>query len=127
MSQTKILIIEDEVLISEILFYKLSKEDYEVKCSRTGQEGLDTIPCFTPDLLLLDITLPDILGFDICREIKGKYLFPIIMLTSRNSVKDRAYGLELGAIEYITKPFDMNELLRIIKKTLNQKKVTYAK
>jgi len=126
MNQSKIFVIEDERLISEILFYKLSKEGYEVRCARTGQEGLNAIPCFCPDLLLLDITLPDISGFDICREVNDKYQFPIIILTSRNSAKDRTYGLEVGAIEYITKPFDVNELSKTIKKTMKNSKVTYV-
>lgn len=114
MKRFKILIIEDEQSISEILTYKLKKEKFEVMSTKTGKEGLIVIPYFKPDLILLDIRLPDISGFNICKEIKNNYTTPVIMLTTRNNLKDISYGLALGAKDYITKPFDINDVLKRI-------------
>ncbi len=124
MKNSKILIIEDEHSISEILTYKLKKEKFEVMGAKTGQEGLIVIPYFKPDLILLDIKLPDISGFDICKEIKDNYQTPIIMLTARINLKDISYGLALGAEDYITKPFDINDVLERINLVLDRRKNT---
>lgn len=118
MEQHKILIIEDERSILEILTYKLNKEGYSVRSANTGREGLNVLNDFNPNLILLDLMLPDMSGFDICIEVKSKHNVPIIMLTARNDIFDRDRGLELGAREYITKPFDINELLTTIKKAI---------
>lgn len=118
MESNRILIIEDEKSISDILTYKLSKEGFNVKNVDTGHEGLNILTNFNPNLILLDIMLPDMSGFDICSEIKSKKDIPIIMLTARNDEIDINRGLEVGANEYITKPFDINELLVKIRKAI---------
>lgn len=113
MNKHKILVVEDEFSINDILTIALSKEGYSVKSVFNGQDALDTIENFKPDLVLLDLMLPDIDGFDICKRISDKYL--VIMLTARNEIIDRVLGLELGADDYIAKPFDIREVCARIK------------
>lgn len=111
----KILLIEDEISICDILCFALRKECYEVKFAMNGRDGLEMIRKFEPELVILDIMLPDIVGFDLCKTIKSQYQLPIIMLTARNDIVDKVLGLELGADDYITKPFDIREVIARIK------------
>ncbi|WP_055665475.1 response regulator transcription factor [Desnuesiella massiliensis] len=113
MNKYKILIVEDEFSINDILTIALSKEGYRVRNVFNGKDALEVIEDFNPDLVLLDLMLPDIDGFDICKRISHKYL--VIMLTARNEIIDRVLGLELGADDYIAKPFDIREVCARIK------------
>lgn len=108
MSKKKILIVEDEFSINDILTIALSKEGYEVKSVFTGKEALNIIKKFQPHLVLLDLMLPDMDGFDICKILWNQY--PIIMITARGDIVDKLLGMELGADDYITKPFDIREV-----------------
>ncbi len=116
-----ILIIEDDEDISQILMFSLNKEGYTVKINDNGLRVEDDIQTFKPDLILLDIMLGDIDGFSICKEISN-YKIPIIMLTARIDITDKILGLELGADDYITKPFDIREVITRIRVALRRKK-----
>ncbi|WP_041701788.1 response regulator transcription factor [Gottschalkia acidurici] len=120
MFKNKILIIEDEESICDILSYSLRKEGYFVKCVFNGRDGLKLIENFSPNLVILDLMLPDMSGFDICRKITVNYKIPIFMLTARNDIVDKVLGLELGADDYITKPFDIREVIARIKVILRR-------
>ncbi len=120
MKDNRILIIEDEESICDILSYALRKEGYTVKYSNTGSKGVLLIETFNPDLIILDIMLPDTNGFNICKDVNRKYRLPIIMLTARNDIVDKVLGLELGADDYITKPFDIRELTARVKTILRR-------
>ncbi|MDI3480759.1 MAG: two-component system, OmpR family, alkaline phosphatase synthesis response regulator PhoP [Tepidanaerobacteraceae bacterium] len=111
----RILIIEDESSICDILSYAFRKEGYLVKCAFKGKDGLSRVEGFSPDVIILDLMLPDISGFDVCKEITAKYKIPIIMLTARSDIIDKVLGLELGADDYITKPFDIREVTARVK------------
>lgn len=113
--KNKILIIEDEPSICDILSYALRKESYVVKCSFNGKDGIKQMENFMPNIIILDLMLPDINGFDLCKDITKKYKVPIIMLTARNDIVDKVLGLELGADDYITKPFDIREVVARVK------------
>lgn len=122
MTQT-ILVIEDEIHILELLRYNLEAAGYNVILSENGKDGIDK--CFEafPDLILLDLMLPDIDGLDICKTIKRNEKtkdIPIIMLTAKSEEFDKVLGLELGADDYITKPFSIRELLARIKVVLRR-------
>lgn len=112
MEKEKILIIEDESSILDILTYVFKKEGYEVQ----------EVQSFAPHLILLDIMLPDVSGFDICKTITAKFKTPIIMLTARSDIIDKVLGLELGADDYIPKPFDVREVLARVRAVLRRVK-----
>ncbi|WP_346961486.1 response regulator transcription factor [Clostridium sp.] len=114
----KILIVEDEVSISDILYTALKNEGYNVRCGFTVKEGRELVQKFKPDLALLDLNLPDESGFELCKEINHKYLIPIVILTARNDIVDKILGLELVADDYITKPFHIKEVLARVKTAL---------
>ncbi|MBL4933511.1 response regulator transcription factor [Clostridium paridis] len=111
----KVLVVEDEVSINDILVSALRADGYIVKGVYLSKDAKDTLSFFKPDLVLLDINLPDESGFELCRQINSKYSIPIIMLTARNDIVDRVLGLELGADDYITKPFHIKEVLTRVK------------
>ena len=109
----RILVVEDEYSINDVLTFALRKEGYEVRSAFNGKEALELVENFKPDLVLLDLMLPDMDGFDICKEIsKNSY---VIMLTARGEIFDKIVGLELGADDYIVKPFEIKEVLVRIK------------
>jgi len=113
---SEILIVEDEQDLADGLEINLSKEGYRVLKVTTGDAVMNLVIQKNPDLIILDIVLPDMSGFDVCRELRQKGLaVPIIMLTAKNEVIDRVVGLELGADDYVTKPFSMRELLARIR------------
>lgn len=117
----KILVVEDEKDILNLIRRVLLRENYTVICAETGEEAFQELYDKGPDLLLLDINLPDISGWEICKKIRKDPLFkniPIIMLTIRSSTEDKVKGLNLGADDYIPKPFSPKELLARIKKLL---------
>lgn len=115
MGSRKILIIEDEKSISDIIKFNLVKEGFEVDAAYDGQDGLQKALKQTPDLILLDVMIPLIDGFEVCRRIREVSMVPIIMLTAKEEEVDKVLGLELGADDYITKPFGMRELIARIK------------
>ncbi|MCI9437389.1 MAG: response regulator transcription factor [Lachnospiraceae bacterium] len=120
MEDKKILIIEDEKPIADILKYSLEKEGFQVQCAYTGSEGF-SCACREPfSLVLLDWMLPDISGVDVCRMLTEQYRIPIIMLTARGTVEDKLYGLESGADDYITKPFDLREVVARVRTILRR-------
>jgi len=109
----KILVVEDEYSINDILTITLINEGYEVESVFDGKEALEKIKVFKPDLVLLDLMLPDIDGFEICKKISKDYL--VIMITARDSIFDKIIGLEFGADDYITKPFEIKEVIVRVK------------
>lgn len=111
----KILVIEDEVAIADLLVYSLKKEGFDTASANYGETGIEMASSFFPDLVILDIMLPDISGFEVCKKINQKFSIPIVMLTAKNDTVDKILGLELGADDYITKPFDMRETIARIK------------
>ena len=107
----EILIIEDERPIAELLKYSLEREGYAVRMAHTGADGLAAIEAKKPDLILLDLMLPDIDGLSICRQVTARRQAPIIIVSAKNDQVDKIIGLEYGADDYITKPFDIREVL----------------
>lgn len=120
MMDKTILIIEDEEDIRDILSHYIKKEGFSVKEAASGRGGVQIIKAKKIDLVVLDLMLPDISGYDVCREISQNYKVPIIMLTAKNDIVDKILGLELGADDYITKPFDVREVIARIKVCLRR-------
>lgn len=116
----KILVVDDERPIAEILQYSLEKEGYEVICAFDGEEAITKSLEEEPDLILLDIMLPKKDGMEVCRSIRKTKDIPIIMLTAKDSEVDKVLGLELGADDYVTKPFSTRELLARVKANLRR-------
>lgn len=106
-----ILIIEDEAGISELLSYALRCEGYKTIAEFSGYSGMDRLKSEKVDLLLLDLMLPDINGIDICRTVKSEYKIPVIILTAKSDIVDKVTGFSFGADDYITKPFDIREVI----------------
>ncbi|KCZ50692.1 phosphate regulon transcriptional regulator PhoB [Hyphomonas pacifica] len=118
-----VLIAEDESAVSELLFYNLKKEDYEVAIAADGEEALLMIEERAPDLLLLDWMLPKISGIEVCRRVRSGGTnpnLPIIMLTARGEESDRIRGLDTGADDYVTKPFSTTELMARVRAVLRR-------
>ena len=107
----RIMVVEDELPIAEIVQYNLKKEGYEVRIVSDGREALDVARDWEPDLMLLDIMLPSLDGISVCRELRKTNPMPIIMLTAKDSESDIVDGLSAGADDYITKPFSMRVLI----------------
>ncbi|WP_342527337.1 response regulator YycF [Chryseomicrobium sp. FSL W7-1435] len=122
----KILVVDDEKPIADILQFNLKKEGYQVECAYDGDEALEKVEAFQPDLMLLDIMLPGRDGMEVCREVRKKYEFPIIMLTAKDSEIDKVLGLELGADDYVTKPFSTRELIARVKANMRRSQVVPA-
>lgn len=116
----RVLVIEDEVLIADSVAYALRKEGYDVTTVHDGAEGLEKAKALAPDLIVLDLMLPSMDGFDICRAVRAENGTPIIMLTARSEEIDRVVGLELGADDYVIKPFSMRELVARVKSVLRR-------
>jgi DNA-binding response OmpR family regulator len=119
---THILIIEDEKDIVRLLKYNLEKEGYVTSAAHDGQAGLDMARKEKPDLILLDLMLPKLDGMQVCRTIRQESQVPIIMLTAKKEEIDRIVGLEIGADDYVTKPFSVRELMARIKSILRRAK-----
>ena len=123
----KILIVEDEKNIVDILAFNLGKEGYDTLEAYDGETGLKLALEKDPDLILLDLMLPRMNGFDVCKAVREKNRFtPIIMLTAREEESDKVFGLELGADDYITKPFSMRELLARVKANIRRTEMLAA-
>lgn len=115
-----ILIIEDDANIAELIRLYLEKDGFDVTIASDGKQGVDTFFEISPTLVLLDIMLPEIDGWDVCREIRKKDRTPIIMLTAKSETADKVQGLELGADDYIAKPLEMKELIARIHAVLRR-------
>lgn len=120
MMKEKILIVEDEHEIADLLELYLSNDEYNVIKIDNGKDVLNNIDSLEPDLLILDIMLPDTNGFEVCKKIREKYFFPIIMLTSKMNDEDKIMGLTVGADDYITKPFNPLEVVARVKTQLRR-------
>ncbi|WP_347041205.1 response regulator transcription factor [Brachybacterium nesterenkovii] len=118
---TRILIVEDEESFSDPLSYTLRKEGYEVAVADTGTDGLRIFTAHGADLVLLDLMLPGMSGTEVCREIRRTSSVPVIMLTAKDDEFDKVLGLELGADDYVTKPYSSRELLARIKAVLRRR------
>lgn len=116
----RILVVDDEQPIAEILKYTLEREGYHVDCAYDGKEAVEKALTGSPDLVLLDVMLPELDGFEVCRQIRHKKQMPIIMLTAKDSEVDKVLGLEMGADDYVTKPFSNRELLARVKANLRR-------
>ena len=117
---TRILIVEDEESYREPLVYQLTREGYDVEAAETGEEGLELFTRGGADLVLLDLMLPGIDGYQVCREIRHSSQVPIIMLSAKGEIFDKVLGLELGADDYMIKPFDSKELVARVKAVLRR-------
>ena len=117
---TKVLIVEDEISFSDALAYLLKKESYEVEVAVNGAEAIERFQTFNPDLILLDLMIPEVSGTEVCRVILSTSQVPIIMLTAKDSEIDKVVGLELGADDYVTKPYSSRELLARMKAVMRR-------
>ncbi|MSO43441.1 MAG: response regulator transcription factor [Candidatus Planktophila sp.] len=117
---TKILIVEDEISFSEALAFLLGKEGFEVSVAEDGRAALNIFAKEGADLILLDLMIPEISGVDVCRTIRATSQVPIIMLTAKDAEIDKVVGLELGADDYVTKPYSSRELIARIKAVLRR-------
>jgi two-component system response regulator ResD len=125
-AKQKILIVDDDNNIAELISLYLTKECFECKIVNDGEAALKAFPRFRPDLILLDLMLPGMDGYEVCREIRHKSKVPIIMLSAKGEVFDKVLGLELGADDYIIKPFDSKELVARVKAVLRRFQNTAA-
>ncbi|MEN2327472.1 response regulator YycF [Lacticaseibacillus paracasei] len=116
----KILVVDDEKPISDIVKFNLDKEGYDVVTAYDGEEALKKVEAESPDLILLDLMLPKIDGLEVARQIRKEHDTPIIMLTAKDSEIDKVLGLELGADDYVTKPFSNRELVARVKANLRR-------
>lgn len=119
-TKQKILIVDDDVNIAELISLYLTKECYDTKMVHDGEEALSTFNQYQPNLILLDLMLPGIDGYQVCREIRAKSNVPLIMLSAKGEIFDKVLGLELGADDYIMKPFDSKELVARVKAVLRR-------
>jgi two-component system response regulator VicR len=120
----KILVVDDEMPIAEILKFSLEKEGFQVVVAHDGMEAVQMARTEQPDLMLLDIMLPKKDGFEVCKEIRTFSSVPVIMLTARDSEIDKVLGLEIGADDYVTKPFSSRELIARVKANLRRSATT---
>lgn len=121
---SRILVVDDEKNIVDIIKYNLKKEGYEVMTAGDGEEALRLNEEFKPDIILLDIMMPKLDGYAVCRKVREKYDTPIIMLTARAEEVDKVLGLELGADDYVTKPFGTRELMARVKANLRRRNIS---
>ena len=117
---TRVLVVEDEESFSDALSYMLRKEGFEVAVTHTGHEALDEFDRAGADLVLLDLMLPGLPGTEVCRQLRSRSTVPVIMLTAKDSEVDKVVGLELGADDYVTKPFSSRELVARIRAVLRR-------
>ena len=116
----RILIVDDDYNIAELISLYLTKECFETKIVGDGEEALRVFPEFQPNLILLDLMLPGIDGYEVCRELRSTSQVPIIMLSAKGEIFDKVLGLELGADDYMIKPFDSKELVARVKAVLRR-------
>lgn len=116
----RILVVDDEPAVLDLLVYNLSHAHYEVLTAKNGRQALEQARLTPPDLILLDLMLPEIDGLDVCRELRRTSQVPVIMITARGEEVDRVVGLELGADDYVVKPFSMRELMARVRAVLRR-------
>ncbi|MCF0136444.1 MAG: response regulator transcription factor [Lachnospiraceae bacterium] len=130
----KVMIVDDDSNIAELISLYLTKEGFETRIAGDGRRALEEYAVFDPNLIILDIMMPEMDGYEVCREIRKNATTPIIMLTAKGETFDKVLGLELGADDYMVKPFDTKELVARVKAVLrrmdkpdaNSKKITYS-
>jgi DNA-binding response OmpR family regulator len=122
----RILIIEDESAIAQSVAYSLTREGFDVRTAEDGEHGLGLAAEYSPDLILLDLMLPGLGGLDVCRLLRERSTVPILMLTAKAEEVDRIVGLEMGADDYITKPFSMRELIARVRAALRRQEMFTA-
>ena len=122
----KILVVDDEKPISDIIKFNLKKEGYDVYTAYDGEEALQKVEEVNPDLILLDLMLPKIDGLEVAREVRKTHNMPIIMVTAKDAEIDKVLGLEMGADDYVTKPFSNRELVARVKANLRRQSATMA-
>lgn len=122
----KILVVDDEKPISDIIKFNLKKEGYDVCTAYDGEEALQKVEEVNPDLILLDLMLPKIDGLEVAREVRKTHNMPIIMVTAKDAEIDKVLGLEMGADDYVTKPFSNRELVARVKANLRRQSATMA-
>ncbi|HQN04425.1 MAG TPA: response regulator transcription factor [Anaerolineaceae bacterium] len=115
-----VLVVDDELTLQETIAFQLTRQGYEVVVSSDGEDALEKARAHRPDLIILDIMLPKLDGFEVCRILRQEMNTPILMLTARDDEIDRVVGLEVGADDYLTKPFSMRELLARVKALLRR-------
>jgi DNA-binding response OmpR family regulator len=116
----QVLVVEDDDTLAEMLQYNLKRQGYTVLLAKDGRTGLQEARANKPDLIILDVMLPEIDGFEVCRVLRRELSVPILMLTARTEEIDKIVGLEMGADDYVTKPFSMRELLARVKAQLRR-------
>ena len=122
----KVLVVDDEKPISDIIKFNLEKEGYEVVVAYDGEEALQKVESESPDLIVLDLMLPKIDGLEVAKQVRAKRSTPIIMVTAKDSELDKVLGLELGADDYVTKPFSNCELVARVKANLRRQDATVS-
>lgn len=127
MTASKILVVEDDQTLLDVLEYNLKKEGYQVVTATDGAQALDMARSSKPDILVLDIMLPKMSGFEVCRILRKESTLPILMLTAKDDEVDKIVGLEIGADDYMTKPFSMRELLARIRAMLRRAEMAEEK
>lgn len=120
MTDTRILVIEDEPIVAEVVERYLRRDGYDVRAEMDGSKGLDTFASYQPDLVVLDLMLPGMDGMEVCRRVRANSQTPIIMLTAKGEEVDKLVGLEVGADDYVTKPFSPRELAARVKAVLRR-------
>ncbi len=124
MDKQKILIVDDDENIAELISLYLTKECFDTEIAYNGRDALGLVKSFNPNLVLLDIMLPDIDGYEVCTEIRKTLQIPIIMLSAKGEIFDKVLGLKIGADDYMIKPFDSNELVARVKAVLRRANYT---
>lgn len=120
MLSARVLVVEDEKPIADILKYHLERAGYAVSLAFDGEEALERVARDNPDLVILDIMLPKIDGFTVCRQVRMRSMVPILMLTAKHEESDKVHGLEVGADDYVTKPFSPREVIARVKALLRR-------
>lgn len=120
MSDLKIMVVDDDKNICELLRLYLEKEGYDVQIAANGMQALESFRIAPPDLMLLDVMMPELDGWQVCREVRKQSSCPIIMLTAKGEVFDKVLGLELGADDYVVKPFEAKEVVARVKAVLRR-------
>ena len=121
---TRILLVEDEPSLVETVRYALEREGFGVTVARDGREALERFAAEPPDLVLLDLMLPAVSGLDVCRRIRESSMVPIVIVTAKDAEADKVAGLELGADDYVTKPFSVRELVSRVRANLRRSQMT---
>ena len=123
---SKVLVVDDEKQIADIIKFNLEKEGYIAQTANDGQECIDKVNQWKPDLVILDIMMPKKDGFQVLKEIRVNYHQPVIMLTAKEEEVDKVLGLELGADDYVVKPFSMRELIARVKANIRRVNTNYV-